>query len=260
MSTESTSDLLSIEDVAKELDVKPLAVLRLIARNVLRAGRLGDKGDKPVYRVQRADVTAYVAKNCRDLQMPEIEDGWIPLFWRAAPISTQKEMNALALENGQRWSEEQVAKWKGKAENRLENVLRVPLRKTTVISQVWASQPPGPLVRIRGKSADTSPLTTRGQEVLAEAFLRQLRRVVRKEPLRADSSAAPHLSRVYESPEAYEGFVNATVAQVLDDRTLVHPEAMTVGVMKHQITVQYAFPFSQLTTSIDLRKLAAVLL
>jgi len=260
MSNQSVSDLLTIEDVATELDVKPLAVLRLIARRVLTAGRLGDKADKPVYRVQRADVTAYVAKNSPDLAMPEIQDGWIPLFWRAEPIKTQREMNAMALENGQRWTEDQVARWKDRAENRQEKVLRVPLRKTSAIGQVWGSQPSGPPVRIRGKSPDTSPLATRGQEVMADAFLRQLRAVVRKEPLRADSSAAPHLSRVYESPEAYERFVNATVAQVLDSRTLVHSEAMTVGVMKHQVTVEYAFPFSQLTTSIDLRKLAAVLL
>lgn len=68
--------LLTVEDVATELQVKPLAVRRLISLRLLNATLVGRD-----FRIVPADLQSYVSKGAQRLAMPPMEHdgGWLSL-------------------------------------------------------------------------------------------------------------------------------------------------------------------------------------
>lgn len=73
-----STTLLTIDEAAKELNVKPLVVKRAIALRLLNATMIGGQQ----FRIVPSELQKYVAQGAPRLQMPAVEDhdgGWLSL-------------------------------------------------------------------------------------------------------------------------------------------------------------------------------------
>lgn len=73
MATETTSGYMGLDKAAAELEISPLEVKRLIARERLTATQLGTTGP---WRIAGAELGRFIGAGAPDLKMPRISGGW----------------------------------------------------------------------------------------------------------------------------------------------------------------------------------------
>jgi len=73
--TMTPSALMTADDVASELSIPRVAVMRLIARRQLPATPVG-KGTSYYYRITPPALIDYVQRGAPDLKMPPTQAGW----------------------------------------------------------------------------------------------------------------------------------------------------------------------------------------
>jgi hypothetical protein len=74
--TAKTTVLLTPEQVAGDLGIGEVEVLRLIAKRRLPAAMIPTPGDGPRFRIMAGALEKYVADGCQDCRCPDFADGW----------------------------------------------------------------------------------------------------------------------------------------------------------------------------------------
>lgn len=88
--------LLNLEAAAAELAVSELAILRLIAKKLLPATKVGVNADGNEWRIDPTALAAYVRAGVKDLRMPEIDGPWFTRRWDALAAACQTALDSAA--------------------------------------------------------------------------------------------------------------------------------------------------------------------
>ncbi len=255
--TTHVNELLDIDQVAEELHAPRLAVLRLIARSVLPANRLGESSS--VFRVTTEDLLDYIAQNCPDLELPEIDAqrGWFAWQPAGRPNAVAHEMIELAVDD-QRVTDEYLAAWRDA--NHGATVLRVKLRPTPPMQKIWAAPLPTPLVKIKGRAPRRRIVSTKGGEILATGLLDAISRGIGRQPIRATTTARTKIERLYETRAIYEELTQTAMRELLDADIGTLGETRVVGILRSEIKVIYHLPYATFVMAPELKRLLRSLL
>ncbi len=256
--TTHVDQLLDIDQVAEELHATRLQVLRLIARSVLPAKRLGESSS--IFRITAEDVINYVEENCPDLELPEIDAqrGWFAWQPAGRPNALGHDLVKLAVDDGQRLTDEYLERWRNYHHG--QNTLRVELRITEAMRTLWEAPLPKPLVRIKGRAPRPRIVTNAGGEVLATGLLDTLARAIAREPIRATTTPRTKAERLYESRDIYAALTESATKDLLDGDIATHRETRPIGILKAEVHVVYALRYRGFTNAAELKRLVLALL
>lgn len=201
----SSSRLLSIDGAAQELGAPtPLAIRRLIARNVLAAQRVGER-----LVVIEDDLVAYVRSGAPDFDMPPVDDraGWLAGFdkFGFAPGRFRQAVRDAAAD--QRLSDAQFRDALNRDPSGRQ--ITVTLELTPQIREVLNASPRS-LVQMPNQQ--DPPFETNADLFIADRLRRAALKVIR-----ADGPAVetvPEIERLYESRGAYDAIVSKAIAAV----------------------------------------------
>lgn len=204
-------DILTIKEVAEELNATELAVNRLVARGTLKAIELGTDPHRP-WRVMREALLAFVSAGATDLVMPTINRGWFD-DRDLSDVNFPKEI-ALATQT-QRLTDDQI---------------RSLVKRNPGVRSFTHRLDVSPSVRrvITTKLSEKCRFRTLGEDHLAL----QVRAIARKEmkPLGT-------LPKFYASPDEYNRIFEAAVRKLLGAK-VAHDELRSVDASVYTITYE----------------------
>lgn len=250
--------MLTVPEVAEELQTEPLAVFRIIARRRLKAGSIPNSSGPPSYRIERPELIRYINAKSPDLKMPPIEGQFLGIpteVFRTGSQQEQLRLAALAL-NEQRLSNEEARQLADEVHESKPRLMghRLKLNVTPAVRALWNSPLPPPITRHRDAPAYTGPISTHADLIVASVFLRRLQDEAvdlrYNRPRRANPDPLPLVSLLYESPETHAALVAAAIGATVQSTTA--PTRQTVDIESPNAStfaIDYVFQLSDLTTA-----------
>ncbi len=226
--------MLTIDDVARELNVSALQVRRLVARSALSGTEL-HPGD---WRFAPKELERYIGAGALDLAMPAVTDRWFEdLGLRMEALEFQRAVQTAT--EDQRMPD--AALRKAVEASRAES-FNVKLTASPALDELFAQpyrhQRHRKLFRVPGQ--DNSPPFELWSDAL---FVDQLRTAVLRRVRDASRLQDNHLLKLYASPSAYRGFVDPSEEEVRNGSISFSEVRSLVGV-NVELTVNYSLALS----------------
>lgn len=224
--------LLDVADVAKELNVNPIAVKRLIARRRLQATRLGETDQ---WRITAESLADYVKRGAQDLIGPAVDE-----LWFTDNLAFQENLfseKLLAAARDQRLTQADVDQL-AKKQPKLEFDLRLKLSPAML---TVVQGPPGldafnPNKEMYARFKDWREL------YLAEGLRNQARTAIRKN---AKWKARPSIEMLYASPEQYSEITDAAMTAVEQKQLLFKESRLALQETEAQRNIHLTYLLSQ---------------
>lgn len=233
----AASPFLTDEQVAAELNSKPLVVRRLIAMGFLKGYRMPPGTGR--WKIRPSDLEAYVVAGCPNFQMPEVDGGggWYDIR-NLANHATAFQNQVLKIINS---NIPETCPFTGVKTNETYPA-SIP-EALPAIQQLAA----GPLMdsAFRLPGAKASPFKNAGEEFLAAGLLEQAYRLVK--PKATDRLGTTAFGKLFDSPEAYRQIVDAAFQAQLKVVFSVrrnYPSDQIGG----RCTVSFDVPYSAIVT------------
>jgi len=208
---QATSPLLSVDQVAGELGVQPLAVRRLIAFGALKANRLGDTGE---WKVLPDALQKYVTDGAPLLKMPDVQGGWFkdnPL--RAAAEAFANEVRAIL---------DPFLPQQAPEESYKPGTLELFPKEALELVRKQAALPPITFgVRLPNQP---SAFPTRGAEYLASKLRDELKPLADPTVNEQMRSGATPLGKLYDGPERFQSLTQQARDRISQQRFAVHKD------------------------------------
>lgn len=186
-----TEVLLTVEEVAKELETQPIYVLRLIALGNLKAARLGAAGK---WRITRDDLNAFIQAGAPGFDAPKIAaDGWFIDSWEYGALTLTQAVQRTAESEGQ-IPDVPLDSWDLAGRGR--GGVTVELRATSGISGLFAQAAQGDPGRKTFKSWGIQYAANRLRADVLKAVERS-----------KGSLLKPRAARLYASPDDFAAFL-----------------------------------------------------
>lgn len=197
-----TTNILTVQEVAEELEATELEVMRVIARGSLKAVKLGSEGN--LWRVTRDELLKFVSAHSEDLPMPPSDHGWFddqdlsPIDFRSAIKSNTRQ---------QLLTDDQIIGLSAESEG--TRSLNHRLVATPSVMRVVGTQ-----------LGDKFRFASLGENYVAAELRAEARRQMN--PL-------PSLSKIYSSPAELANVVNAAMIKVLAGKVAYYEQRLVDG-------------------------------
>ncbi len=247
----TTVALMNLSEVAHDLSVTPLEVLRLIARKQLRATRLGDSGP---YRVTVANLEDYVNRGAADLRLPEYT---ADRAWFDDSLAHLADGFSTAIVEA---SAEQVP-----SDEALRGHFETDPRSSTLD---YTLKVRGAVAEVLKRPVPVSPFTPRTEQTdsrfldWAEAFATYTLRKTARQAIQGRNQAAPLLTTLYQSPKDFTAITGEAYAAAAK-RNIVFSKMFSFtggpfGLIPVQRRAMFVFSLANLFTASAMQRLLRV--